>query len=127
MHTSAHPIATDTAGRLEHAGQEEEAISEWVITESIAMSREVTLPDQIFFRDQGERQNRDSGPAAVIGTLYYVYCKTGVKRAELESLLTYRAICQFATTHLQRQTILTAAQVDDTQMEGCHEKVYRAT
>jgi hypothetical protein len=51
MHISAHPIATDTAVRLEHAGQEEEAIPEWVITESRAMSREVTPPDQFFFRD----------------------------------------------------------------------------
>ena len=90
-------------------------------------SREVTPPDLLFFRDQGGRQDGDCGLAAVIGTLYYVYCNTGVRRAELESLLTYRAIRQYATTHLQQQTILTAAQVDDTQMEGCHEEVYRAT
>ena len=81
----------------------------------------------ILFRDQGERQDGDCGPAAGIGTLYYIYCKTGVKRAELESLLTYRAIRQFAMTHLQRQTILTAAQVDDTQMVGCQEEVHKAT
>jgi hypothetical protein len=127
MHISAHPIATDTAERIEHAGQEEEAIPEWVITESRENSREVTPPDQLFFRDQGKRQKGNCGPAAVIGTLYYVYCTTGVKRAELESLLTYRAIRQFATTHLQQQTILTAAQVDDTQMEGCQKEVYRFT
>ena len=83
------------------SGQKEEAIPEWVITESREMSREVTPPVQYFFRDQGERQDGDCGPAAVIGTLYYVYCKAGVKRAELESLLTYRAIRQFATIHLQ--------------------------
>jgi hypothetical protein len=52
----------------------------------------------------------------VIGILYYVYCKIGVKRAELESLLTYRAIRQFAATHLQQQTILTVAQVDVTHL-----------
>jgi hypothetical protein len=103
-------LATDTAKRLEHAVKEEEAIPKWVITESRAISREVTPPDQYFFRDQGERQDEDCGPAAVIGILYYVYCKTGVKRAELESLLTYRAIQQFAMIHLQQQTILTAAQ-----------------
>jgi plasmid stabilization system protein ParE len=49
MHISVHPIATDAAERLEHAGQEEEVISEWVITESREMSREVTPPDQFFF------------------------------------------------------------------------------
>jgi hypothetical protein len=81
----------------------------------------------ILFPGPRERQDGDCGPVAVIGTLYYVYCKTDVKRAELESLLTYRAIFQYATTHLQQQTILTAAQVDDTQMEGCHKEVYRAT
>jgi hypothetical protein len=127
MHIPVHPIVTDTKERIKHAGQEEEAIPEWVITESREMSLEVTPPDQLFFRDQGERQDGDCGPAAVIGTLYYVYCKTGLKQAELESLLIYRAIRQFATTHLQQQTILTAAQVDDNQMEGCHDEVYRDT
>ena len=96
-HISTQQIAIDTAERLEHGGTEEEAIPEWVIIESRAMSREVTPPAQYFFRNQGERQDGDCGPAAVIGTLYYIYCKTGVKRAELESLLTYRAIRQFAT------------------------------
>jgi hypothetical protein len=91
------------------------------------MSRQVTPPDQFFFRDQRERQNGDCGPAAVIGTLYYIHCKTGVKRVELESLLAYRTISQFATTHLQQQTILEVAQMDATQMEGCQEEVYRAT
>ena len=38
--------------------------------------------------------------------IYYVYCKTGVERVELESLLAYHAIRQFAATHLQQQTIL---------------------
>ena len=102
-------------------------IPEHILAESREMSKEVTPPVHLFFRDEGERQDGDCGPAAVIGTLYYIYCKTGVKRAELESLLTYRANRQFATTHLQQQTILTAAQVDDTQMEGCQEEVYRAT
>ena len=36
MHTSAHTIATDTVERLKHAGQKEEAIPKWVITESRA-------------------------------------------------------------------------------------------
>ena len=85
---SAQPITTAAAERLELAGQKEEAIPKWVITESREMNREVTPPAQYFFRDQGERQDGDCGPAAVIGTLYYVYCKAGVKRAELESLLT---------------------------------------
>ena len=51
MHNSAHPISTDTAERLEHTGQDEEALSEWLIAESQAMSREVTPPDQFFSCD----------------------------------------------------------------------------
>ena len=73
MHISAHSIAMDTTARLAYAGQEEEVIPEWVITESRAMNREVTPPAQFFFRDQGERKDGDCGPAAVIGTLYYLY------------------------------------------------------
>ena len=64
------------------------------------MYREVTPPVQLFFRDQGERQDGDCGPAAAIGTLYYIYCKAGVTRVGLESLLTYRAIRQLAATLL---------------------------
>ena len=82
----------------------------------------MTPPAQFFFRNQGERQGGDCGPAVVICTLYYIYCKTGVKRAELESLIAYHAIRQFAATHLQQQTILEVAQVDATQMVE-----YRAT
>ena len=91
------------------------------------MNREVTPPVQFFFRDQGERQDGDCGPAAVIGTLYYIYCKTGVTRVALESLLTYRAIRQLAATHLQQQTLLEVAQVDHSQMVGSQEEVQRAT
>ena len=47
--------------------------------------------------------------------------------AAFKSLLTYAVICQFATTHLQQQTLLTAAQVDNSQMEGCQAEVHRAT
>jgi hypothetical protein len=91
------------------------------------MSREVTPPEHLFFWNQGERQNRDCEPAAVIGTLYYIYCKTGIKRAAFEYLLTNADTRQFATTHLQKPTLLAAAQVDNTQMEGCQAEVYWAT
>ena len=97
-HIPAHSVATDPV--------EEEAIPEWVITESRKMSREVTPPALVFFRDQGERQDGDCGPAAAIGTLYYIYCKAGVTRVGLESILTYRVIRQLAATHLQQQTLL---------------------
>jgi hypothetical protein len=127
IHNSAHPIATDTVERMEHTVQDDAELPEWVIAESRAMSREVTPPDQFFFRDQGERKGRDCGPVAVISTLYYICCKTGIKRAELEALLAYHEICQFAATHLQQQTILEVAQVDATQMEGCQKEVHRAT
>ena len=106
---------------------EEEAIPEWVITESCEMNREVTPPTHLFFRDQGERQDGDCGPAAAIGTLYYLYCKAGVTRVGLESLLTYRTIRQLAATHLQQQTLLEVAQVDDSQMVGSQIEVHRAT
>ena len=45
----------------------------------------------------------------------------------LESLLAYRAIRQLAATHLQQQTLLEVAQVDDTQMVGCQSEVQKAT
>ena len=44
----------------------------------------------------------------------------------LETLLTYRAIRRFAAVHLQQQTLLEVAQVDDTQMVGCQSEVQRA-
>ena len=91
------------------------------------MNREVTPPALLFFRDQGERQDGDCGSAAAIGTLYYIYCKAGVTRVGLESLLTYRAIRQLAATHLQQQTVLEVAQVDDSQMVGSQIEVHRAT
>ena len=45
----------------------------------------------------------------------------------LESLLTYRAIRQLAATHLQQQTLLEVAQVDDSQKVGSQVEVQRAT
>ena len=91
-HIPAHSVATDPAV--------EEEIPAWVITESCEMNREVTPSAQLFFCDQGERQDGDCGSAAAIGTLYYIYCKAGVTRVGLESLLTYRAIRQLAAPHL---------------------------
>ena len=44
----------------------------------------------------------------------------------LETVLTYRAIRRFAAVHLQQQTLLEVAQVDDTQMVGCQSEVQRA-
>ena len=87
-----------------------------LINESREMNREVTPPAHLFFRDQGERQDGDCGPAAVVGTLYYIYCKAGVTRVALDTLLTYRAIRRFTAVHLQQQPLLEVAQVDDTQM-----------
>ena len=77
----------------------------------------------ILFSRPGERQDGDCGPAAVIGALYYIYCKAGVTRVALESLLTYRAIRQQAAIHLQQQTLLEVAQVDDYQMVECQAEV----
>ena len=44
----------------------------------------------------------------------------------LETLLTYRAIRRFVAVHLQQQTLLEVAQVDDTQMVGWQSDVHRA-
>ena len=104
-----HDIATNQVDRTEVAEQVDDGIPAWVIAASKTMSREVTPPEHLFFRDQGERQDEDCGPAAVIGTLYYIYCKTGIKRATLKSLLTFSDIRRYATSHLQQQTLLDAA------------------
>ena len=116
-------IATATDGII----PDDYDIPEWVIAESQVLSREVTPPEPLFFRDQGERQDGDCGPVAVIGVLYFVYCLTGYKRIELESLLTYRAIRQFARTHLQQRTLLKAAQVDYNQLLECQTELQCAT
>ena len=75
------------------------------------------------------RPGRTTGRGLRAGgsTLYYIYCKAGVTRMGLESLLTYRAIRHLAATHLQQQTLLEVAQVDDSQMVGSQIEVHRAT
>ena len=113
--------------KTEITSQVSSDIPDWVLAESEAMSREVTPPTQCFFQDSGERQDGDCSPAVVIGALYYVYCQTGLKRTALESLMTYSAIRHFATDHLQQRTLLAAAQVDYTQMEGWQVELHRVT
>ena len=44
----------------------------------------------------------------------------------LETLLAYRAIRRFAAVHIQQQTLLDVAQVDDTQMVGCQLEIHSA-
>jgi hypothetical protein len=51
----------------------------------------------------------------------------GLKRTALESLLTYRTIRQLATNHLQQRTLLEAAQMNYTQMDGWQVEIHRAT
>jgi hypothetical protein len=97
-----HGIETTQVDKTEFTGQDDDEIPEWVIAENKAMCREVTPPDHFFFYDQEDRQVGDCRPAAVIGTLYYIHCKTGIKRAIFKSLLTYADICQFVTLHLQQ-------------------------
>jgi hypothetical protein len=102
-------------------------IPEYILAESREMSKEVTPPVHLFFRDEGERQDGDCGPAAVIGALYYIYSLTDIKRKALESLLTYRTIRQFAATHLQQRTLLRQAQIDITQTDGWLLEIRRIT
>ena len=72
MPTLSHSIAQSAVPQLACTEQEEEAaIPGWVITESREMNREVTPPAQLFFRDQGERQDGNCRPAAVIGITIY--------------------------------------------------------
>jgi hypothetical protein len=62
MHISAQTIATNEAERLlEHTGQEEGAIPEWLITESRMMSREVTPPARIFSGTMGNDMTETVG------------------------------------------------------------------
>ena len=53
-------------------------IPEHILAMSRELSKEVTPPVHLFFRDAGGRQDGDCGPAVVIGALYYVYCQTGL-------------------------------------------------
>jgi hypothetical protein len=64
-----HASAESSLTWTEPAPQDSSDIPAWVLTESEEMSREVTPPTQLFFKDQGERQHGDCGPAAVIKTL----------------------------------------------------------
>ena len=95
-------IAANLRDRTEFTGQADDGIPEWVMAESTALSREVPPPGTPLFSRSRERQDEDCGPAAVVVTIYYIYCKTGIKREAFESLLTYAGICQYATTHLQQ-------------------------
>jgi hypothetical protein len=61
------------------------------------------------------------GPVAVIDTLYYPSCQVDTITSELEALLTYRTIRQFATQTLQQQSLLEAAQVIRLRMNLCQE------
>ena len=58
--------------------------------------------------------------------MYYIYCQAGGTRVALETLLAYRAIRRFAAVHIQQQTLLDVARVDDTQMVGCQLEIQRA-
>jgi hypothetical protein len=59
------------------------------------MSKEVTPPVHLFFRDEEELQDGDCGPASVIGALYYVYClSTGVT----SNVPSQSAVCHDAPT-----------------------------
>jgi hypothetical protein len=50
-----HGIVTTPVERTEFTGQDDDGIPAWVMAESKAMSGEVTPPEHLFFRDQGER------------------------------------------------------------------------
>jgi hypothetical protein len=74
-------------------------IPEEAIAGNIGLSREVNL----FFRDQGERQDGDCGPAAVNGALYYLNFRRDTNTTELDGLLNYQEIHQFVRFHLQHK------------------------
>ena len=56
--------------REQQADTEDSALSdipEWILEENIRLNRAITPPADQFIRDQGERNDGDCGPAAVIG------------------------------------------------------------
>ena len=71
--TSHNSVVQHTSEKTEPSDQDVSDIAEHINAKRREMSREVTPPEQIFCCDQGERQDGDCGPAAIIGTLYCLY------------------------------------------------------
>ena len=88
------------------------AIPEWILEENRQLNRSVTPPEGNFIRDQGERNDGDCGPAAVIGAVFYLGSRADRRlNQSLKKRLSYEVVRAFAAHHLQHQSLLSVAKV----------------
>ena len=88
------------------------AIPEWILEKNRQLNRSVTPPDRHFIRDQGERNDGDCEPAAVIGAVFYLGSRAGSRLNQtLKERLSYEVVREFAAHHLQHQSLLSVAKV----------------
>ena len=67
---------TSPQWQLEQQADTEESdlrdILEWILEDNLHLNRNITPPAEQFIRDQGEQNDGDCRPAAVIGALFYL-------------------------------------------------------
>ena len=101
--------------REQQANNEDSALNdipEWLLEENIRLNRAITPPAEQFIRDQGERNDGDCGPAAVIGALFYLGSRADTRlRQGLMDRLSYTVVRMYAAHHLQYQSLLSVAQM----------------
>ena len=101
--------------RAQQANHEDSALNdipEWLLEENIRLNRAITPPAEQFIRDQGERNDGDCGPAAVIGALFYLGSRADTRlRQGLMERLSYTVVRMYAAHHLQYQSLLSVAQL----------------
>ena len=87
-------------------------IPEWILADNLQLNRSITPPEGQFIRDQGERNDGDCGPAAVIGAVFYLGSRADSKlRQTLMERLSYEVAREFAAHHLQYQSLLSVAKM----------------
>ena len=86
-------------------------IPEWILEDNIRLNRAITPPAEQFIRDQGERNDGDCGPTAVIGALFYLGSRADTTlRQGLMEWMSYKVVRMYVA-HLQYQSLLAVAQV----------------
>ena len=87
-------------------------IPEWILEENLHLNRSITPPEGQFIRDQGERNDGDCGPAAVIDAMFYLGSRADSRlRQTLIERLSYEVVRAFAAHHLHYQSLLSVAKV----------------
>ena len=87
-------------------------IPEWILEENLQLNRSIAPPEGQFIRDQGERNDGDCGPAAVIGAVFYLGSRADSRLSQtLMERLSYEVERAFAAHHLQHQSLLSVAKV----------------